>query len=153
MPGILQQCFGPIHRLISKRCSEIGFLGHSSNHVSQNQLFQTCWNYEGYLFSKSSKFYVDFENASKLRENLQGFKDNCLWTCCRSFSRLWQEYIWPAVNVLKKCPMISDQAKRHDTQLNFSDINGILAQKSCRADFTSVLDPLKGWYPKNVLKH
>ena len=31
------------------------------------------------------------------------------------------------VNVLKSGPDISDMTKRHDTQLNLFDINGILA--------------------------
>ena len=57
-----------------------------------------------------------------------------------------------AVNVLKKCPNISDPTKRHERQLNFFDINEKLAKKYCRADFSSVLDPLTGRFPKGVLK-
>ena len=35
------------------------------------------------IFSpKCSKFYVDFEKALKLERNVDGFEDNCLWTCC-----------------------------------------------------------------------
>ena len=32
------------------------------------------------LFSKYSKFYVDFENAIKFSENVDGFQDNCDWS-------------------------------------------------------------------------
>ena len=72
------------------------------------------------IFSwKFSKFDVDFQNAIKLGEDVDGFKDNYVWTGCRSF-------IWSSVNVVKKCPKISDPTKRHDTQLDCFDINGTL---------------------------
>ena len=32
------------------------------------------------VFAKYSKFYVDFENAIKLPENVDGFEDNCVWS-------------------------------------------------------------------------
>ena len=44
------------------------------------------------FISKSSEFYLDLENAIKLRENVDGFEDNCVWTCCGTFCQLWQEY-------------------------------------------------------------
>ena len=79
------------------------------------------------FFSKCSKFYVDFGNRIKLWENIIGFEDICVWTCCGSFSQLWKEYLWWAVNVLISAPRILGPAKRHDTQLNSFDINGTLA--------------------------
>ena len=56
------------------------------------------------------------------------------------------------MNVLKASPKISNPTNRHDTQLNLFDIKGILAQKCCCADLGSVLDPLTGWFPKDVVK-
>ena len=78
------------------------------------------------LFSNSSKFYVDFENAIKLGENVDCFEDNYVWSYCGSFCQLSQEYMRWSVSVLKSAATISDQTKRHDTQLNLFDINGIL---------------------------
>ena len=43
------------------------------------------------FFSKSWEYYVDFENAIKFTENVHGFEENCLWTCCGSFCQLWHE--------------------------------------------------------------
>ena len=77
--------------------------------------------------SKYPKFYVDFENAIKFRENVDGFEDNCVWTCCWIFCQLWQEPTWATVNVLKNGPKISDPTKRHDAQLSLFDINTTLA--------------------------
>ena len=78
------------------------------------------------FFSKWLKSYVHFENAIKFAKTIDEIEDNCVWTCCSSFCQLWQEYIWSAVNVLNNRPKISDPTKRHDTQLNMFDINGIL---------------------------
>ena len=61
--------------------------------------------------------------------------------------------MWSTINVRKSGPRISDPITRHDTHLNLFDINGTLAWKSCRSDFSCVLDPLPGWFPKGVLKH
>ena len=105
------------------------------------------------LFSKCSKFYVDFQNRIKFSENVDGVGYNCVWICCSSFCQLWQEYMWSAVNVLKNGPKISDPTKRHDTTHNIFDINETLAWDYCRADFSSVLNPLKPWFPKGVLKY
>ena len=104
------------------------------------------------LFPKRSKSYVDFENAIKIGENVDDFKDNCVWICCGSFCQLWQEYMSLAVNVWKSCPKISDPIKRDDTQLNLFDINETLAKKFCCADFTTVLELLTGWFQKGFLK-
>ena len=40
------------------------------------------------FFSKSSKFYANFKNAIKLRENVECFEDNCVGICCYSFIQL-----------------------------------------------------------------
>ena len=105
------------------------------------------------FFSKRSKFYVHFENPEKVPEHIDAFEDNCVWTCSLSFSLLWQEYMWWAVNVLKSDPKISHPTKTHATQLNLCDINSTFAEKCCRADLNSVLDPLTNWLPKGVAKH
>ena len=79
------------------------------------------------FFLKCSKFYVDFQNAIKIVEKVDAFEDNCVWTCCVSFSQLWKDYMWWPVNLLKGGPKISDPIKRHATELNLSYINGTLA--------------------------
>ena len=54
--------------------------------------------------------------------------------------------------MLENGPKISDPTKSHDTQLNFFHINGKLAQKSCRADFSNFSGHLKHSLPKGVRK-
>ena len=76
--------------------------------------------------SKCSKYYVDLENAIKFQENVNGFEDNCVSTCCGSLCHLRREYMGSAVNMLKRGPKISDPTNRHNIQLNLFDINGIL---------------------------
>ena len=75
------------------------------------------------FFSKWSKFYVDFENAIKFSENVDGLEDNCVW----QEWQLWQECMWAAVNVLKSGPKISDPTKRDHKHLDLFDIKGKLA--------------------------
>ena len=142
MPRRLQQCFGPLDTLISTGTSETGVYEHSSNHIFLNRFLPTNWSYESNLFSKSWKFYVDFENVKKPPENVDGFEDNCIWTFWGSFCQLRQEYMWSAINVLKSGPNISDPSKSYDTQVNLFDINGRFEWNCCRADFSIVLDPL-----------
>ena len=79
------------------------------------------------IFSKCWKFYVEFQNAVKPPENLDRFEDNCAWSCCWSFTQLWEEYMWWSVNVSKSAPRISDPNRRHDKKLPSFDINGTLA--------------------------
>ena len=134
LPRTCQQCFGPLNMLISKGSSETWVLGHSSNHIFPNQRLQT--------YSKYSKFYLHKENAHKVGEDVDSFEYNCVWTCCGSFCQLWQQYMWSAVNVVESCFKISDTTRKHDTQLSLFDINGKLAKKYSRADFSSVLDAL-----------
>ena len=64
--------------------------------------------------------------AIKPGENVDGFQDNWVWTCCESFCQLWQECMWSAVNVLKSGPQISHLTKIDHALLNLFDINGIL---------------------------
>ena len=104
------------------------------------------------IFSKCWKYYVNFKNKIKFEGNVDGFKENCPWICCGSFCQLLQEHMWSLVKLLKRGPSISDPTKRHDTPLNIFDINERLVWKCCRADFSSVLDPLTRWFPKDVLK-
>ena len=40
---------------------------------------------------KCSKFYGDFENLIKFGEKVDGFEDNCVWTCWWSFCQLWEK--------------------------------------------------------------
>ena len=71
------------------------------------------------FFWKGWKFHVDFENEMKIWKDVFGFEDNFVWTCFGNFSQTWQEYMRSAVNVLKKCPKISDPTKQHVSQFNF----------------------------------
>ena len=48
----------------------------------------------------------------KAPENVFPFEDNCVWTCCRDFFQLWQEYMWSAIKVLTNGSKISDPIKR-----------------------------------------
>ena len=68
-----------------------------------------------------------FWKSNKSSGYVDGFEDNCVWTCCGSFCQLWQESMWSVVNVLRKCSKISDPTKKHNTQLNLFDINGTTA--------------------------
>ena len=68
-----------------------------------------------------------FGKWNKTGENIDGFEDNCDWTCCRNFCHLWQEYMWWSVIVLKSGPKISDPTNGNNTLLNFCDINGTFA--------------------------
>ena len=79
-----------------------------------------------FFFKKCSKFYIHFQNAIKLPQNVDGFEYNCVWTCCGSLCQLSQECMWSAVNVLKSGFKISDRTKKKDTQLNLCNGNGIL---------------------------
>ena len=79
------------------------------------------------LSSKWSKFSVDFENAIKLREDVDGFEDNCVWSCYGIFCQLWQEYMWSTIKMVKTGPKISDPITRHHTQVNLFDIDITLA--------------------------
>ena len=119
----LEPCLRPLSTFTSKGCSETGAFGFSS---STYFWINNSRNNEGMkviFLKKRSKFYVDFKNAIKVSENVFGFEDNCDGTCCRNFWLLWKEYMWSALNVLKKGPSILDSTKRHDTQLTLFDFN------------------------------
>ena len=40
------------------------------------------------FFKKCWKFDADFKNAIKIWENVFGFEENCVGTCCANFSLL-----------------------------------------------------------------
>ena len=94
------------------------------------------------LFSKCWNFYVNFRNAVKLSENVSGFEDNWVGTCCGNFSLLWQENMWSAANLLKDDRNISDLTERHGTKFTSFDININFSSENCCVDFSSVWDPL-----------
>ena len=104
------------------------------------------------FFPKYLKFYVDFENAIKVQEDVDGLEDDSVWTCCGSFCQFWQECMWLGVNVVKIGPKISNPTNTHNTRLNLFDINITLAWRCYRGDFCSVLNPLIGSFPKGVRK-
>ena len=41
-----------------------------------------------YSVWKGWNFSVDLENAMKIWENVFGFEDNCVWSCCMNFSQI-----------------------------------------------------------------
>ena len=103
-------------------------------------------------FSKCAKYYVYFKDTRKLWENVFGFEDNGVWTCCRNLSQLWAEYMWLAVNLLPNNPNISDLTKKDVFQPNLCQINRNAGLKCRRADFVSVWDLWTRWFAKGVLK-
>ena len=56
------------------------------------------------------------------------------------------------VNVLTNSLKISDATKEDIFQLNLCRIGGKIGKWRCRAEFTSVSNPLKRWLPNVVLK-
>ena len=42
------------------------------------------------FFWKCSEIYLDFENGKKILENVNGFEDKSVWSCCEGFCHLWQ---------------------------------------------------------------
>ena len=104
------------------------------------------------LFFKMLKILCTFWKCNKTSRNVDGFEENSVRTCWRSFCQLWQEYLRWTVNVLKSCRKISDPTKRNATQLILCVINGKLAQKCSPKGLSSVLHLLTRWFPKLVLK-
>ena len=90
------------------------------------------------FFSKWWKFYLNFKNVIITPENVFGFEDKCVGTCCRNFCLLWQEYMQSTVNVLKDGRNISDRTKRPGTQLPLFNFNGRFTNKCCCAELSSV---------------
>ena len=76
----------------------------------------------------------------------------CISIGCGKFSLLGRKYVSLAVNVLTKSPKISNVIKRDIFQLNFGQSDETIFWKCCRADFSSVWDPLTCWLSKGVLK-
>ena len=56
-----------------------------------NHNFGNIEGMELIFFPKCSEFSVDFKVAIKFPENVHGFEDNCVWTCCANFSLLSQQ--------------------------------------------------------------
>ena len=102
------------------------------------------------FFSKYTTFYVVFKKAIKIKGNVFGFEDNIVGICCRNFSQSWPEYMWYAVNVLKRCAKISSLTKTDVFQLNLSAINA--GQCRCRAGLNSIWDALLCWMRKTFWK-
>ena len=76
------------------------------------------------FFSKCSKFYAHFRNGIKNPEKVLRFSDKSVWTCCRKFCILRQEYLSTGVNVLANSFKIYDQSKADFFQLAFPGIHG-----------------------------
>ena len=47
--------------------------------ISVNYDKNTCEGYESDFVLDNSKFNLDFENAIKFQENVDGFEDNSIW--------------------------------------------------------------------------
>ena len=71
------------------------------------------------VFSKYSKFNLNFKNAAKNSEKVFCFWDNCIWIGIVKLS-LWRtRYFSSATNVLKSSPKILHVNKRDFFQLKF----------------------------------
>ena len=77
-----------------------------------------------YFFSKCSKFYAHFRNGIKNPEKGFRFWDKSVWSSCRKFCLLRQEYLSSAVNVVANNLKIYDQSKAVFFQLNLQEIHG-----------------------------
>ena len=60
----------------------------------------------------------------KYLENVLSFSDKSVWSCCRKFCILRQEYLSLAVSVLANSLKIYDQSKAVFFQLNLPEIPG-----------------------------
>ena len=69
----------------------------------------------------NSAFYC--RNWIKNPEKVFRFWDKSVWSCCRIFCILQQEYLSSAVNVLANCLKISAQSKAVFFQLNLPEIH------------------------------
>ena len=80
LPWRFKQCFGHFNMLTQHKCSDAGLFRHLSNHDFCNLKFwQISQLWGSSLFSKSSKFDVDFRNVEKNQENILSFRENCIW--------------------------------------------------------------------------
>ena len=104
------------------------------------------------LFWKCSKLHAHFRNAIKNREKVFCFWDNGVWNCCCKCSILLREYLSSAVNVLTNSFKISDPPKADFFQLNLPRVNEKRGKWWCRADFSSLWNPLTRSLPNGVLK-
>ena len=57
-------------------------------------------------------------------EKVFRFWNKSVWSCCRIFCGLWQEYLSSEVNVLANSLKIYDQSKAVFLQLNLAEIYG-----------------------------
>ena len=71
--------------------------------------------------SKRSKFQLDFKKATKIREKVFSFWDNCIWIGIVKVSLLRTGYFSLTVNVLRNCPQNWHANKRDIFQLNWLD--------------------------------
>ena len=69
LPCRFKQCFGPCNMLTVHKCSD-------------TRVFRLLSKLDSSFFSKYSKFYLDFANEEKNRENIFEFGDNCIWIGC-----------------------------------------------------------------------
>ena len=141
-----------------RECLEQGFASHAGNYrVLIHSEKRTCHDkniqiWSSSFFSKSAEFNEDRKYTIEISETTFGFWVNGVWTCCRNFSQLCQEYMWSAANVLVKIPKSSYVNKKDVFSSNLSQFNRKLRWKCCRADFSSIWDPWTRSVSKGVLK-
>ena len=76
------------------------------------------------FFSKCCKFQAHFKISVKNPEKAFRFSDKSVWSCCRKFCILRNEYLSSAVNVLANILMIYDRSKAVFFQLTLPGIHG-----------------------------
>ena len=108
LPCRLQQCLDPLTPWFAKGVLNQDFEGIQVTTFFWSNNFGHIEAMKVIFLSKYSRFYVDYENAIKFEENVDGFEDNWVSTCCWSFCQLWEEDMWSTANVLKSGPKIWD---------------------------------------------
>ena len=98
------------------------------------------------------KILCRFQKCNENFRKIFGFGDNYVWACCRNFSQFGRQNLWEAVKGLKNNPKTSHLTRTDVLQLNLSESNGKLGWKRCRSGFSSVLDPIRRYLPKGVVK-
>ena len=104
------------------------------------------------VFSKYSKFTLDFKNAAKNSEKVFCFWDNCIWIGIVKLSLLRTGYFSSAANVLTSSPKICHVNKRDFFQLNFLPSDQWLWWRCCHADCNSAWARLPSCLSKGPLK-
>ena len=113
-----QMSLGTFTILLLERLCETGLFRHLSNNIFGVRNFLNTKAMRVIIFSKWSKFQLDFKNTAKNWEKIFCFRDSFIWIAIVKLSLLRTGYfLWPA-NKLTSCPKIWHVNKRDSFQLN-----------------------------------